>query len=575
MNLREGLNLIRGHSYTEDKKVFLLTRFEPLHLKTLLQAELISQMKQNAPEVVTFGYDNLDTAFNETSGPPRFSPAILFLSWGDIHPDLEWRSRGRHIPQTQSEIEDGAKNLTNRIEAWLKNRKGLETFGIFPPLSWAVNMDSTPPKTMGPLTLFLEKTRLDIMNVFHKNGGRILTPSLGGLNFCDTIMADHPLLMEDCEALSQQLGTLLSKQTERKKAIVVDLDETLWKGVIGEDGVDQIQCQDDGHGKPYYIFQKVLKKLRNQGIFLAFCSKNNEADVIPHLKNLKFPLSFNDFSSYRCNWDKKSINIKDICRDLNIQSNSVIFIDDNPVEINEVSSNITDLTIFKTPTGANDWFALFKTLQSLTAQWDIKEEDKIRTRRPSNKFNLKENLVGKESSWNHLKSLNLSVSVNDHAFEEPRSIELINKTNQFNLTGERISGGDWAEWENKNDTFCFSAKLSDRYGEFGTIAIITGSHKNGTLSIRNMVLSCRAFGRGIEYTLLHEVIQSLGATQCTGSFKNTDKNIPARKFLDQVGAIWDSPNLWKIPLDKISTQFDQLRKESGIELKGEVKNARN
>src|SRR4029079_18358041 len=98
------------------------------------------------------------------------------------------------------------------------------------------------------------------------------------------------------------------------------------------------------------------------------------------------------------------------------------------------------------------------------------------------------------------------ISVDEKAFYDPRSLELINKTNQFNLTGERITNEDWLRWQSQKGTLCLSAKLTDRYGDFGTVSVITGRCDDGVLSIRNMVLSCRSFGRGVEYLLLQHAL---------------------------------------------------------------------
>ena len=142
--------------------------------------------------------------------------------------------------------------------------------------------------------------------------------------------------------------------------------------------------------------------------------------------------------------------------------------------------------------------------------------------------------------------MNLQVTIHEQAFTDPRSLELINKTNQFNLTGERFASDQWLEWAATPGAFCWSARLTDRFGDFGTICVATGRADGTAIHLRQFVLSCRALGRGVETIVMGELLDRLGGHQVRGPFRSSGRNEPARAFLAGMGCDVDSVGEWYV-----------------------------
>lgn len=323
-----------------------------------------------------------------------------------------------------------------------------------------------------------------------------------------------------------------------KKVLVLDLDNTLWGGIIGEDGLHGIQLSEDGIGKVYRDFQKIIKQLKSLGILLAICSKNNETDVLEAFGSHKMMiLKMKDFVAKRINWDNKVENIRSVAKDLELGLDSFVFIDDNPVEREFVKQNIPGLSVPEFPKDIeqlNKWFindVVFQYFSKVTLTNEDKEKTKQYERNSKRKV-----LEASLDLGDYIKSLEIKLSVSiDDKNQVQRISQLTQKTNQFNLTTKRYTESEIKKFMNNKLSHVFSLEYSDKYGNEGIIAasIIEINQKNIAF-IDTFLMSCRVIGRNIEFSFLQKIIEKLSAQYNTNMFKAeyipTTKNILAKEF---------------------------------------------
>jgi FkbH-like protein len=543
MQLREAMAEIRGAKRDPARKAALLCSFEPLHLKTYLEGHLAAELDGALPEVETFGFDQLEAGLAATETRLKSSPALLFLSWNDLHPALTWRSRGCFSPIAGDELAGFGERLEQRLISWLGARAGSETALMAAPAEWLPALDPHPVGALGPTALAATAALARVKHAFAEKGGKVLeTPALP-LNFRDLLLGGFPMTLDGAEAVAAAFVSACFKTPGRKKALILDLDGTLWGGTIGEDGPEGLHYRSEGLGYPHHVFQKFARKLKDEGVLLALCSKNNPDEALPHFDRFEMPLKLSDFSAVRCDWEPKPENIKAIAAEFNIGLDAIVFVDDNDVELGEVRSRLPEVVSLKTPSDGLSWQALYAQLRDHFGAWSVSETDRLRAAslaaRPKTPATASCNAE-------YLRELGLELTIDPEAFKDPRSLDLVNKTNQFNLTGERLTSEEWLRLASSPGAFCVSARLKDRFGDFGTICVATGTAVGSELFLRQFVLSCRVFGRGVESIVLGELARRFSAKTVSGAFKPTPKNEPARRFLALLGWPATEPGDWTI-----------------------------
>ena len=315
------------------------------------------------------------------------------------------------------------------------------------------------------------------------------------------------------------------------KAIVVDLDNTLYKGVLGEDGINGIELTE-GHK----LLQAKLKEKAKEGWFLCVISKNNADDVNEMFeKRSDFPLHKEDFTAIEASWDSKPISMGKIIKKLNIGIDSVLFIDDNMGELAQMVSTYPSVKVLHALDDAKksaDMLAYYPGL----LKFGTKMEDAIRsndTKANEERQKLQESL----SPEDYIKSLEMRIEyfVDDKNFA-PRISELANKTNQFIFSYKRYDLPTVEKLMESKDAVVISATLSDKLSESGTIAVCVGKKEDDLLVIEECFVSCRALGRGIDdvlvlkmYKLASEV---LNTTKLKVNFTKGERNLPAEKFIE-------------------------------------------
>lgn len=333
-----------------------------------------------------------------------------------------------------------------------------------------------------------------------------------------------------------------------KKCIILDLDNTLWGGIIGDDGVDKIQIGSLGIGKAFTEFQYWIKKLKNRGIIIAVCSKNTESVARePFEKHPDMVLHLEDISVFMANWDNKADNIRQIQQVLNIGFDSMVFVDDNPFERNLVRENIPELTVPELPEDPSEYLEYLYSL-NLFETTSFSKEDLERTAlyQTEAKRNLLKQSVTNEGDF--LKSLNmLSLVESFNNYNIPRVAQLSQRSNQFNLRTVRYSEENLQAMTQDQRYLTFSFNLDDKFGSNGIIcAVVLKQEDETTAFIETWFMSCRVLKRGMEAFVLNTIVEAArerGFSYLKGEFIPTAKNEMVKNHylelgFEQAGDYW-------------------------------------
>ncbi|MEM9149282.1 MAG: HAD-IIIC family phosphatase [Cyanobacteria bacterium P01_F01_bin.3] len=342
------------------------------------------------------------------------------------------------------------------------------------------------------------------------------------------------------KATYQQLGIAIARLIRKtflpaKKVLALDCDNTLWGGVVGEDGLEGIALSDDYPGRSFYLFQKKLLEYQRKGILLVLVSKNEAADVWRVFeRHPDMVLRRTDIASDRINWQSKSSNLRALAEELNIGLDSIVFVDDSPTERLEVASNLPEVTVLPMPTEASQYVETLSKLwcfdvAALTAE-DSKRNEYMRQEQA--RQSVQQSAASLES---YLATLNLVVEIGVAAETDlPRVAQLTQKTNQFNLSLRRRSLSEIQQLPANKQVL--TMRVKDRFGEYGLVgvAIVETHSGDRALTIETFLISCRVLGRGVEDAFLH-VIFAIAAdkelSHISAPFQTGPRNSQVKDFL--------------------------------------------
>ena len=418
------------------------------------------------------------------------------------------------------------------------------------------NFRSDGRHDLGPLRSKLNNSN---NNFIHQINLLMGTRSPDYINICDS------------ELISQRLGTLLSSNLQgwfeskqpgsnsfiysladeiaylthfiynpMKKVLVIDLDNTCWGGVIGDDGIEGIELGDtSAKGEAYKSFQKYIKSLQNVGIVLAVVSKNEWQVALDVFKyHPEMVLKEKDIVNFKINWNPKSDNIKKISQELNLGLESFVFIDDNPAEIKIVNNFLPEVS-----TILLDGDPAHFTSKVMEGRYfeprKITKEDVEKTsyyKREQKRVDLKHSITDIDS---YLTSLKMKVKIkNFDDLDKARIVQLGNKSNQFNLTTIRRNDSDIKKIINLKDGNSFVLRVEDCFGDYGLIGVIICEIVDTTYFINTWFMSCRVLERQIENVILNEIIKrgkKNGCKKIVGKYINSNRNNLVKDLYTKLG----------------------------------------
>ena len=358
---------------------------------------------------------------------------------------------------------------------------------------------------------------------------------------------------------SRTIDIISALYSNFKKCLILDLDNTLWGGIIGDDGIENIQIGSLGIGKAFTEFQYWIKKLKNRGIILAVCSKNTEAVAKEAFeKHPDMVLKLADIAAFKINWENKVDNIRQIQSVLNIGFDSMVFLDDNPFERNMVRESIPAITVPELPEDPANYLEYLYSL-NLFETVSFSQEDATRTQQYQKEAlrNTTQALYTNESDY--LKSLNMLSAVHGfNKFNTPRVAQLSQRSNQYNLRTIRYTEGSIEMLINQPDYFSFAFTLEDRFGDNGLISfIILKKESPEILFIDNWVMSCRVLKRGMEDFALNTIVmfaKQSGYTWLQGEYLPTAKNQLVKDHYQQLGFAPDN-GYWLLNVNEYNNRL--------------------
>lgn len=349
---------------------------------------------------------------------------------------------------------------------------------------------------------------------------------------------------------------------KNKKALALDLDNTLWGGVVGDDGVDGIEIgQENGVSQSYYEFQSYIKQLKSLGIILTVCSKNDHENAIAGLNHPEGALKPDDFIIIKANWENKDRNIAETAAELNILPESIVFVDDNPAEREIVKAQLKGVQApvmdsvenYITTIDRSGFFEITSFNDDDLKRNEMYKENAMRNAQQASFADYGE----------YLKSLDMKATIGDFIpVYIARITQLTNKSNQFNLTTKRYTQTEMEEVWNSPKYIRLYGKLVDKFGDNGVVSVVIGEKRDDTLHIDLWLMSCRVLKRDMEQAMLDTLVEKCrqsGISKIRGYYYPTKKNGMVRELYGTFGFIKISEDengntVWELPIDGYENQ---------------------
>ena len=356
-------------------------------------------------------------------------------------------------------------------------------------------------------------------------------------------IAKMPISMEALPSVAKQVVDMVQAlRGAVKKCVVLDLDNTLWGGVIGDDGLSGIQIGELGTGHAFSDFQAWLKELKNRGMLLAVCSKNNEpAAKEPFEKHPEMVLRLEDISMFVANWEDKASNIRAIQKCLNIGMDSLVFLDDNPFERNLVRSMIPEITVPELPEDPAMYLTYLRSL-GLFEMASYSADDSGRTKQYREQAERAVFASSFQSYDDYLEGLAMvAVAAPFDSFHYPRIAQLTQRSNQFNLRTVRYTEAEVEAVAQDENRIGLYFMLKDKFGDHGLISVVVlDKQEDSALFVSQWLMSCRVLKRGMEEFIVNKMIRTaaeLGYGKVIGEYIPTAKNAMVQDLYEKLGFV--------------------------------------
>jgi len=550
MKLVEALDILKRPvpEGAPSQRVFLACGFSPLHFQTFLVAHLRMLSPQRQVEVTAGLFADLAGNVERLDGS-RYDAVVAIIEWQDLDERLGIRRLGGWREGDLADIVNSVESATVRLKAALWRVSDRVPICVCTPTLPLPPLFTPPTPQASPHELQLRQLVASLAaSVAEKPSARILnmqrldemSPPHTRFDANAELMVGFPYKLPHASSLAELLAALIHNPGP-KKGLISDLDDTLWAGILGEVGANglswDLSCHSQGHG----LFQQFLASLSSIGVLIAAASKNDRALVELAFQRKDLIIPKESVYPIEAHWGNKSESVRRILNQWNIGPESVVFIDDSPMELAEVKAAFPEMECMLFPKHDSQAILdLLKHLRHLFGKSTLFYEDAIRLQsiREAPLHELSDATGSSLDDFLRKSNATIRFALGKYVGDR-RAFELVNKTNQFNLNGIRLSESDWQAYLDEPETFLLSVSYEDRYGPLGEIAVLLGTVKDEKLFIDIWVMSCRAFSRRIEYRCLQYLFEKFGADEITFDYHATERNGPLRDFFEKLlhGAI--------------------------------------
>ena len=548
-------------------KVAILRSFTVEPIVPLLRAEALAHGMNLAVHVGDFNA-YVQEIVDGSSSLYRFAPdaVVLAVRTADLAPDL-WQQFADLSPDA---ARGAAERVVRSFEQWVaafreRSQAALIVHSLEQPRNTSLGvLDSQSESGQSGLIRQINRELrriaagyrgiyvLDYDSLVARHGRESWHDERKWLMARLPIAADHLLHMA-----REWMRFVMPLSGRVAKALVVDLDNTLWGGVIGEDGMTGIKVGPEYPGSAYQALQRTLLDLSRKGILLAVCSKNNLDDAMEALdQHPGMLVRSKDFAAVRINWTDKSQNLREIAQELNIGIDALAFVDDNRFEREQVRAALPEVAVIDLPENPLEYAAAARdcpVFERLT----LSAEDQQRTAMYAGqkaRAGAEQSFQSKEDFFRFLEQEAEIAPVSDLTLA--RVAQLTQKTNQFNLTTRRYSEQQVAEMAARPGWQVLSIKVRDRFGDHGLVGVAITHDEGEQCEVDTLLMSCRVIGRTIETAFLSHLAKRAAGRGCKGLvgwFLPTKKNAPAREFYAQHGFQRQDSNsdgsLWSLDIE--------------------------
>jgi FkbH-like protein len=523
-----------------EREVALLCGFTPLHLKTFLAARLRLSFPDDRVEVKTGLYGDLVGNVQRLQSSP-FVVACVLIEWADLDPRLGIRSLGGWLSADVPDIVESTRRQSERLSGLI--RELAEKASVYvsmptlplPPLFTTGRAQAHHCECqLRDITSSLATSLSTNKRVRLLSSQRLdeLSPPAERFDVKGEATTGFPYSLDHASKVAELLAALI-QDSPPKKGLITDLDDTLWAGILGEIGVYGVSWDLAGHAQMHGVYQQFLNSLASAGVLLAVASKNDGALAEQALARTDIVLTKEHLFPLELHWKPKSDSVRRILETWNIGSQEAVFVDDSPMEVAEVQAAFPQMECVAFPKGNHQaiW-DLLRRLRDVFGKPTISTEDVIRLQSIRTGAALKSATLEGGSDADDFLSKSEAVITFQLGTDasDKRALELVNKTNQFNLNGKRLSESDWRSFLEDPSAFMLTASYKDKYGPLGKIAVVLGRTSGRKIFVTAWVMSCRAFSRRIEHRCLKYLFDKLDVDEIIFDYKMTPRNGPIGDF---------------------------------------------
>ena len=510
------------------------------------QLELALLARGFAPEIYTAPYGSfMQELIDPASGASGFNPqfVLVVLTPFDIP---EWPNTFAAPQEADAVAERVARQLLSVCEQF-RARTGAEVL--------VDNFHAFPTRPLGNVGARIAGDRNNFIRRLNVKLGDLVST---GLHLVDTAElstrhgvvrwhdarlwyeAKQPVALDMAvEYVQTVAGVIAGALGASRKIVVLDLDDTLWGGVIGDAGLSGIELGEGSpRGEAFKAFQQYLRGLRERGILLAVSSKNEPSNArLPFEEHPETVLKLSDFAAFRASWDPKADSLRAMATDLDLGLDSFVFVDDNPAERELVRQSLPEVGVIDLPEDPSEYARALEASRWLEVP-GVTDDDRARAGQYQNRAEARALAETMDLSA-FLASLEMRAQIAPiDGMSLARATQLINKTNQFNLTTRRLTESEVQALAHDPSVCTLTVRLADRFGDHGLISVLTASHRENAVEIDDWLMSCRVLKRGVERLLLARLIEwarARGANELHGRFLPTGRNELVRNLLDDLG----------------------------------------